>query len=60
MMFGGLIIIALLVYFIMQRNDGNAFNSSSRVGQTPIDILKERFARGEIDEEEYERKKRML
>jgi putative membrane protein len=60
MMFGGLIIIALLVYFIIQRNDGNAFNSGSRVGQTPIDILKERFARGEIDEEEYERKKKML
>lgn len=60
MMFGGLIIAVLLVYFIMQSNDGNAFKSNNRNKQAPIDILKERFARGEINEEEYERKKKML
>lgn len=60
MMFGGLIIAVFLVYFIIQSNDGNAFKSNNENKQAPIDILKERFARGEINEEEYERKKKML
>lgn len=30
------------------------------VPQTPLDILKERFARGEIDKEEYEERRRIL
>ena len=29
-------------------------------GLTPLDILKERFARGEIDQEEYESRRRVL
>lgn len=29
-------------------------------GKRPADILDERFARGDIDEDEYERKKRLL
>ena len=29
-------------------------------GQTPLDILKERFARGEIDKDEYEERRRVL
>jgi putative membrane protein len=28
--------------------------------RTPLDILKERFARGEIDKEEYEERRRVL
>lgn len=30
------------------------------VGRTPLDILKERFARGEIDGSEYEERRRVL
>ena len=29
-------------------------------GRTPVDILKERFARGEIDKDEFEERRRLL
>jgi len=32
----------------------------NREGNTPVDILRERFARGEIDEEEFEERTRIL
>lgn len=35
-------------------------NNTAQTGQTPADILKARFARGEIGREEYEQKLRDL
>jgi putative membrane protein len=29
-------------------------------GRTPLDVLKERFARGEIDKDEFEERRRVL
>lgn len=51
----GLTFFILLIRWIV--------NQGKRDGQrdtTPLDVLKERYARGEIDDEEFEEKKRKL
>lgn len=35
-------------------------SSAQTVPQTPLDILKERFARGDMDKEEFEERRRIL
>jgi len=67
MMFGGLMMIAfwgaiiLLVVLLVRwlggdHTHGEAFPRH----KTPLQILQERFAKGEIDKEEYEERKRLL
>ncbi|MEE8388340.1 MAG: SHOCT domain-containing protein [Acidiferrobacterales bacterium] len=46
--------IISLVKWLMQSTSG------SQSKKTPLEILQERFARGDIDEGEYERKKNIL
>jgi putative membrane protein len=50
-----LVLIGLVVYFIVrqQRTDGSGL-------ETPLDILKKRYARGEISKEDYDRMKNDL
>lgn len=50
--------VVLLVRWLGGTGHGRAVEPSS--GKTPLDILKERFARGEIDKEEYEERRRTL
>lgn len=51
-----LVVIGLLVFLILQ-----SVQSGSRTDQeSPLDILKKRFAKGEITKEEYEEMKRKL
>ena len=51
-----LVVIGLLVFLILQN-----VQSGSRTDQeSPLDILKKRFAKGEITKEEYEEMKRKL
>lgn len=48
------IVVAIAVYFIVQAQRGG------NVRETPLGILKKRYAKGEITKEEYDRMKRDL
>ncbi|WP_070119560.1 SHOCT domain-containing protein [Bacillus marinisedimentorum] len=50
------ILIAVGIMYFMRNNDGNRKQNQSG----SLDILKERYAKGEITEEEFERKKAKL
>lgn len=50
-----LIGLGLLIYFIQKSK--NNFSSQSK---TPLDILKERYAKGEISEDEYNKMRENL
>jgi putative membrane protein len=58
-----LILAGLLIYFVVTQTrkppaqDGRSPEAPS---ETPLDILKKRYARGEIDKEEFDRLKRDL
>ncbi|MFH1241560.1 MAG: SHOCT domain-containing protein [Pseudomonadota bacterium] len=66
--FGGIFMIVFwvlvivgLVFFIkwlIQASKGGS--TTTQTGSTALEILKERYARGEIDKEEFEQKKRDL
>jgi putative membrane protein len=68
MFFGPLIMIlfvatvVVLVAFALRwlTGHGTAGYAPAPPGRTPLDILKERFARGEIDKAEYEERRRVL
>ncbi|MGV6817120.1 MAG: SHOCT domain-containing protein [Thiotrichales bacterium] len=56
-----IVIIALIVWLV--RGVGSTSGGSTaepRRERTPLEILEERFARGEIDEEEFQQRKRLL
>lgn len=57
------IAVAVVVVVLLVRWLGGAGHGSTShgpLGKTPLDILKERFARGEIDKQEYEERRRVL
>ncbi len=66
MIFGPLMIIlfiALIVVVVVlavRWLGGAAQPPAAPLGRTPLDILKERFARGEIDKAEFEERRRAL
>ncbi len=57
----GLILIVIAAYFIIKYISDNK-NASDPVikKDNAIDLLNERYAKGEIDEEEYNKKKKIL
>jgi putative membrane protein len=53
----GLILIVVVAYFLVKYFNEHKNNSNTfRKNDNAIDILKERYAKGEIDEEEYRSK----
>ena len=52
------VVVVLLVRWLGAGSHGSAPHAPA--GKTPLDILKERFARGEIDKEEFEERRRVL
>ena len=52
------VLVVLLVRWLGEPGHGSA--SHNPPGKTPLDILKERFAKGEIDKDELEERRRVL
>ncbi|KJS82946.1 MAG: hypothetical protein JM58_13680 [Peptococcaceae bacterium BICA1-8] len=52
--------IALAVYGLGSLSKGQPGKKRLANDNQPLDILKERFAKGELSEEEYEQKKQIL
>ncbi|MEX1307002.1 MAG: SHOCT domain-containing protein [Eubacteriales bacterium] len=52
-----LLILGVAVYFIFFADQSKTAVSSEK---TALDMLKEKFINGEIDEEEYNRKKKVI
>ena len=50
-----LIVVIWLIIRVVNQNNQSQINQKK-----PLDILKERYAKGEIDKEEYEERKRDL
>ena len=59
MMIVPVILIGVVVYVIHNQSQ-NSNSKDIRVRDNSLDILNERFARGEINEEEYYNKKNIL
>lgn len=52
------VVVMLLFRWLSGQGHGGALHGPP--GRAPLDILKERFARGEIDKEEFEERRRVL
>jgi len=55
---GTIIVLVVLLVRWLSGTGPHQFPPSAH--KTPLDILKERFARGEIDKEEYEERRKLL
>jgi len=55
----GLIIIVAIIWFFAKSANQNSSNIQSG-SKSPFDILKERYAKGEIDKPEFEQRKNDL
>jgi putative membrane protein len=53
-------IVAVIVLIVRWIGGSHGVAPLSPPGRVPLDILKERFARGEIDKEEFEERRRVL
>jgi len=52
--------IVAVVVLVVRYLGGHSHSAHHPHGKSPLDILNERFARGEIDKEEFEERRRLL
>ena len=53
-----ILLIAVIVWAL--KATASSIGKAEGMDKSPLEILKDRFVRGEIDEEEYERKRKLL
>lgn len=56
----GLLILVLLIWIVVKLVNMSAGSAGQETEKSALDILKERYARGEISKEEFEERKRVL
>lgn len=57
---GGIVLLTVLLVRAFGGNGGQTISQQMPSSVAPLDILKERFAKGEIDKKEYEERKKTL
>jgi len=55
-----IVVVVWLVKAAMSSGDGGRANVDNSREKTPLELMEERFVRGEIDEEEFEHKRKLL
>jgi putative membrane protein len=53
-----LVLVGVVIYYLLQISRSKGSDGS--IIETPLDILKKRYAKGEIDKGEFDRKKKDL
>ncbi len=51
-----IVLVAVIIWFVIERSRGNE-NGAGQARETPMEILKKRYAKGEITKEEFDRMK---
>ncbi len=59
-MIGGPVLLIILIVVLIRWLAGSRDTPGARLTPTPRDILDERFAKGEIDREDYEARRKAL
>jgi putative membrane protein len=60
MMVLAVIVIAVVIYLVVRSNGTVDRHSSYPPEESPLDILRRRYANGEINQEDYEHMKKIL
>ena len=55
-----LIVLIIFILWGIKAFNGNVSNNDNSIKDSPLEILKKRYARGEIDEQEFIRKRKEL
>ncbi|MFW5759305.1 MAG: SHOCT domain-containing protein [Bacteroidota bacterium] len=56
----GAVILIAVIWFLSKQGKTDNGNALAKSNDSPLDILKERYAKGEIDKQEFEERKKDL